>query len=129
MGRVVSRWIAFLVVAGLGRVASAGSAPASPGGLPPLIPREVLFGNPERVQPKLSPDSKRLAWLAPDKNGVRDAGRGEPGRPVGRRVLHRQILRSQRFDPFACPLRLYCQRISAAFRPSVKNPIHPVALT
>lgn len=70
MGRVVSRWIAFLVVAGLGRVASAGSAPASPGGLPPLIPREVLFGNPERVQPKLSPDSKRLAWLAPDKNGV-----------------------------------------------------------
>jgi len=33
----------------------------------PLIPREVLFGNPERTQPALSPDGKRLAWLQPDK--------------------------------------------------------------
>ncbi len=31
----------------------------------PLIPREVLFGNPERVQPKISPDGRRLAWIAP----------------------------------------------------------------
>ena len=37
---------------------------------PPLIPRDVLFGNPERVNPKLSPDGKRLAWLAPDKKNV-----------------------------------------------------------
>lgn len=37
--------------------------------LPPLIPREVLFGNPERSSPKLSRDGKRLAWIAPnDKN-------------------------------------------------------------
>lgn len=33
--------------------------------LPPLIPREVLFGNPERQSPILSPDGKRLAYLAP----------------------------------------------------------------
>ena len=33
----------------------------------PLIPREVLFGNPERTKPELSPDGKRLAWLQPDK--------------------------------------------------------------
>jgi len=33
----------------------------------PLIPREVLFGNPERTKPALSPDGKRLAWLQPDK--------------------------------------------------------------
>ncbi len=33
----------------------------------PLIPREVLFGNPERTKPQLSPDGKRLAWLQPDK--------------------------------------------------------------
>jgi dipeptidyl aminopeptidase/acylaminoacyl peptidase len=39
-------------------------------GLPPLIPREVLFGNPERDQPRLSPDGKHLAWLAPDERGV-----------------------------------------------------------
>jgi dipeptidyl aminopeptidase/acylaminoacyl peptidase len=31
----------------------------------PLIPREVLFGNPTRVSPLLSPDGKRLAYLAP----------------------------------------------------------------
>ncbi len=30
-----------------------------------LIPREVLFGNPERVQPGISPDGKRLAYIAP----------------------------------------------------------------
>jgi hypothetical protein len=38
--------------------------------LPALIPREVLFGNPERSDPKVSPDGKRTSWLAPDKNGV-----------------------------------------------------------
>src|ERR1041384_4674845 len=34
--------------------------------LPPLIPRDVLFGNPEKIGPQLSPDGKRLAWIAPD---------------------------------------------------------------
>jgi dipeptidyl aminopeptidase/acylaminoacyl peptidase len=38
--------------------------------LPALIPREVLFGNPERADPQISPDGKQLTWLAPDKNGV-----------------------------------------------------------
>ncbi|MFQ5704875.1 MAG: S9 family peptidase [Gemmatimonadales bacterium] len=31
----------------------------------PLIPREVLFGNPERAGPQISPDGRRLAYLAP----------------------------------------------------------------
>lgn len=39
-------------------------------GLPALIPREILFGNPERAEPQLSPDGQQIAWLAPDKNGV-----------------------------------------------------------
>jgi dipeptidyl aminopeptidase/acylaminoacyl peptidase len=30
-----------------------------------LIPRRVLFGNPERVSPHISPDGTRLAWIAP----------------------------------------------------------------
>jgi dipeptidyl aminopeptidase/acylaminoacyl peptidase len=34
-----------------------------------LIPREVLFGNPERVSPRLSPDGRQLAWIAP-RDGV-----------------------------------------------------------
>jgi hypothetical protein len=38
--------------------------------LPPLIPRDVLFGNPERTAPRLSPDGKHLAWLAPDAKNV-----------------------------------------------------------
>ena len=33
----------------------------------PLIPREALFGNPERTKPAISPDGKRLAWLQPDQ--------------------------------------------------------------
>jgi dipeptidyl aminopeptidase/acylaminoacyl peptidase len=30
-----------------------------------LIPRQTLFGNPERVSPHISPDGTRLAWIAP----------------------------------------------------------------
>jgi dipeptidyl aminopeptidase/acylaminoacyl peptidase len=30
-----------------------------------LIPLPVLFGNPERVSPRLSPDGTQLAWIAP----------------------------------------------------------------
>ena len=32
---------------------------------PELIPREVLFGNPERILPRISPDGAKLAWVAP----------------------------------------------------------------
>jgi dipeptidyl aminopeptidase/acylaminoacyl peptidase len=38
--------------------------------LPPLIPRKVLFGNPAKASPLISPDGKRVAFLAPDKNDV-----------------------------------------------------------
>ena len=30
-----------------------------------LIPRQVLFGNPERISPRISPDASTLAWIAP----------------------------------------------------------------
>jgi len=33
----------------------------------PLIPREVFFCNPEKASPQISPDGKRLAYLAPVK--------------------------------------------------------------
>ena len=42
-------------------------APAARADLPDLIPREVLFGNPEKIMPQLSPDGKFLAYIAPDK--------------------------------------------------------------
>jgi len=38
--------------------------------LPPLIKRDILFGNPERTRPRLSPDGKYLAYIAPDENNV-----------------------------------------------------------
>ncbi len=31
----------------------------------PLVPRSVLFGNPERVSPSISPDGTRLGFVAP----------------------------------------------------------------
>jgi len=34
-----------------------------------LIPRRVLFGNPERARPMISPDGSTLAWIAP-QDGV-----------------------------------------------------------
>ena len=40
------------------------------GELPPLIPREVLFGNPVKTQASVSPNGKMLAYLAPDEKGV-----------------------------------------------------------
>ena len=46
--------------------APAAAAPAAA----PLISRDVLFGNPERTSPRLSPDARRLAWLAPDEKNV-----------------------------------------------------------
>lgn len=41
---------------------SAEAAPAEN-----LIPREVLFGNPDRSGLKISPDGRHLSWLAPDE--------------------------------------------------------------
>jgi dipeptidyl aminopeptidase/acylaminoacyl peptidase len=37
---------------------------------PPLIPRQILFGQPERTNPQISPDGKLLAYLTPDANSV-----------------------------------------------------------
>ena len=39
----------------------------------PLIPRRVLFGNPDKAMARMSHDGKRLAYLAPVKN---DEGEG-----------------------------------------------------
>jgi dipeptidyl aminopeptidase/acylaminoacyl peptidase len=54
-----------LLLLGLVLVPSAARAD-----LPPLIPRTILFGNPEKVSPQLSPDGRYLAYLAPDKKNV-----------------------------------------------------------
>jgi dipeptidyl aminopeptidase/acylaminoacyl peptidase len=47
--------------------ASAGAGRAD---LPPLIPRKVLFGNPVKASPQISPDGTHLSFLAPDEKDV-----------------------------------------------------------
>ncbi|WP_273844520.1 S9 family peptidase [Rubrobacter calidifluminis] len=47
-----------------------------------LIPREVLFGNPEMTSPRLSPDGTLLSYLAP-KDGVLNVWVGPAGSKPG----------------------------------------------
>jgi len=56
-----------LALSAAAALASPASTLAEPA---PLIPRDVIFGNPERASPQISPDGTRLAWIAPDKKNV-----------------------------------------------------------
>ena len=53
----------------------------------PLIPRDVLFGNPEKATPLISPDGKRMAYLAP-VNGVLNVWVGDVGEEDYKPVTH-----------------------------------------
>ncbi len=66
--------------------ASLAARPA--GTLPPLIPRAVLFGNAERAFPQVSPDGRRISWLAPDANGVQNVWVRAEGEDSARAVTH-----------------------------------------
>src|SRR5579872_2056271 len=44
---------------------AAQTPPSNRQGLPPLIDRELLFGNPEISSAQLSPDGKYIAFLKP----------------------------------------------------------------
>jgi len=81
-------WIVVAIVVVL---AALGSARCE---LPTLIPREILFGNPARTSPEISPDGKYLAWLEPDGHGVLQVWVGELGKSDARIVTadrHRGI--------------------------------------
>lgn len=43
---------------------------------PIQIPRSILFGNPTRSAPRISPDGRRLAYLAPSDGGVLNVWEG-----------------------------------------------------
>lgn len=47
-----------------------GATPPARAELSALIPRETLFGNPEKYRARISPDGKRLSFLAPDQANV-----------------------------------------------------------
>jgi dipeptidyl aminopeptidase/acylaminoacyl peptidase len=57
---------AFVLLALWGAIAFCISGCVAPE--PELIPREVLFGNPVKMDPKISPDGKMLAYLASVNN-------------------------------------------------------------
>ncbi|TVQ32662.1 MAG: S9 family peptidase [Phycisphaeraceae bacterium] len=64
----------------------ASAALAQNHGQTPLIPRDVLFGNPDKSSPQLSPDGTKIAFLAP-VDGVMNVWVGpvadpEQARPV-----------------------------------------------
>jgi dipeptidyl aminopeptidase/acylaminoacyl peptidase len=54
---------------------------------PPLIPREVLFGNPEKTLPQIAPDGMKMAYLAPDE-GVMNVWVKTIGKDDDRAVTH-----------------------------------------
>jgi len=43
---------------------------AAQAGEPELIPRDVIFGNPVKSSPQISPDGTRISYLAPSAEGV-----------------------------------------------------------
>ena len=45
------------------------AAPLAADAETPLIPRNALFGNPEKAQARISPDGRHLSWIAP-RDGV-----------------------------------------------------------
>ena len=65
-------------------------APASPvrAEPPPLIPREILIGNPVKESPTISPDGARLAYLAPGEGGVMNIWVRTRGRTDDTQVTH-----------------------------------------
>jgi dipeptidyl aminopeptidase/acylaminoacyl peptidase len=58
-----------LSVLGAAALLATTAAVAQPLSNVPLIPREALFGNPERAAARISPDGTQIAWIAP-RDGV-----------------------------------------------------------
>jgi len=73
---------------GAGRSAFDAARAQQPGAsaLPSLVPRSVLFGNPERVTVRLSPDGRWLGWLAP-ADGVLNVFVAPVGDPAAARAV------------------------------------------
>ena len=66
--------------------------------LPPLIKREILFSNPEKSNPQISPNGKYITYLAPDKNKILQVWIRAIGRQNG------QILTTNK----KCNIKSYC---------------------
>ncbi|MCU0253608.1 MAG: S9 family peptidase [Acidobacteria bacterium] len=69
-GTAVKRLASVICLLLLVPLAFAAAPPPGSARLAPLIPREILFGNPVKASPKISPDGTRLAYVAPSEKGV-----------------------------------------------------------
>lgn len=54
----------------------------------PLIPRKVIFANPARYNPMISPGGVRIAYLAPSKEGVMNIWVSSAGKKDDRQVTN-----------------------------------------
>jgi dipeptidyl aminopeptidase/acylaminoacyl peptidase len=62
----------------------------------PLIPREILFGNPDKTQARISPNGRKLAYLAP-VNGVLNVWVGPVDNPEAAQPVTHDTVRGIRF--------------------------------
>jgi dipeptidyl aminopeptidase/acylaminoacyl peptidase len=85
---------------------AAPPAPAPPPAPPPpradatLLPRKLLFGNPDRLPPELSPDGKRIFFIAPDQ-GVLNVWVGPADDPRAAKVVTHERTRPIRTATWA----------------------------
>jgi dipeptidyl aminopeptidase/acylaminoacyl peptidase len=66
----------------------------------PLIPRKLLFGNPDKTQARISPDGQRLSYLAP-VNGVLNVWVGPVDDPEAAKPVTNDTNRGIRFHGWA----------------------------
>lgn len=66
----------------------------------PLIPRKHLFGNPDRTQARISPDGRRLSYLAP-VDGVLNVWVGQVDDPDAAQPVTNDTIRGIRFHGWA----------------------------
>ena len=66
----------------------------------PLIPRKLLFGNPDKTQARISPDGQRLSYLAP-VNGVLNVWVGPVDDPDAAKPVTKDTNRGIRFHGWA----------------------------
>ncbi|WP_437523946.1 S9 family peptidase [Sorangium sp. So ce726] len=95
--------------------APAAAAPVAPTKAGPradatLLPRRMLFGNPDRMSPQISPDGKRLGFLAPSE-GVLNVWVGPAQAPASAKPVTKEQSRGVRtfLFPYANDYVLYRQ--------------------
>jgi dipeptidyl aminopeptidase/acylaminoacyl peptidase len=80
--------------------AQAAPAPAPPRADATLLPRKLLFGNPDRLPPRLSPDGKRILFIAPDE-GVLNVWVGPADDPKAAKPITKERTRPIRMAHWA----------------------------